>query len=85
MRVEICFPVAGVPSWPDLFRPSTSLFPISERKGAQIQVAWIKRRGIREKNPYAAFSRANSASKSKRNCAPSYSGRQFVICGKMVR
>ena len=24
MVVELCFPVAWVPSWPDLFRPSTS-------------------------------------------------------------
>jgi len=34
---------------------------------------------------YAASSRANSVSKSKRSCAPSSTGRQPVICGKMVR
>jgi hypothetical protein len=33
----------------------------------------------------AASSRLISASNSKRSCAPSSSGSQFVICGKMVR
>lgn len=32
----------------------------------------------------AALSRANSDSKSKRSCAASSSGSQFVICGKIV-
>lgn len=33
----------------------------------------------------AASSRLISASNSNRSCAPSSSGSQFVICGKMVR
>ena len=33
----------------------------------------------------AASSRFNSFMNSKRNCAPSSSGRALVICGKMVR
>lgn len=33
----------------------------------------------------AAFSRASSCSNSKRNCAPSSSGRKLVIWGTMVR
>jgi hypothetical protein len=33
----------------------------------------------------AASSRLISVSNAKRSCAPSSSGSQFVICGKMVR
>jgi hypothetical protein len=33
----------------------------------------------------AASSRLISVSNAKRYCAPSSSGSQFVICGKMVR
>ena len=51
------------------------------------------RRGIRKARsqdraffvPQAASSRVNSSSNWKRNCAPSSSGSQFVICGKIVR
>ena len=47
------------------------------------------KRGPRRKRPrrltHAASSRANSVKNSKRNCAPSSSGKQPVICGKMVR
>ena len=39
----------------------------------------------RERKGYAASSRAISVSKSKRNCAPSSSGKHPVICGKIAR
>jgi hypothetical protein len=41
-------------------------------------------RGCRD-GPVQTPSRASSVSNSKRNCAASSSGSQFVICGKIVR
>ena len=36
MGVEICSPVAWVPSWPDLFRPSTSLADARVRRSRRL-------------------------------------------------
>jgi hypothetical protein len=45
----------------------------------------VAKDGSKCRTSQAASSRLISVSNSKRSCAPSSSGSQFVICGKMVR